>query len=274
MVLLLPDAEGTLAADLALAMEVAHEAGALSLQWLEKGAKSWDKSPGDPVTEADIAVNDLIERRLRTARPDYGWLSEETKDDPADRVHPSVWVVDPIDGTRAFMRGEPAYSVSIARLEGSQPVVAALFNPLTNELFAATAGGGATLNGERIQAMPTCSLDGCRMILRPEVHERLRRRPEWPVTQVLKPMPSSIAYRLALVASGRWDASIVLQSTNDWDIAAAALVVAEAGGIATDGEGQPFAFNRAVTSHPGVVAAGAKLHPLLMDRLREMGRPS
>jgi myo-inositol-1(or 4)-monophosphatase len=172
------------------------------------------------------------------------------------------------------MRGEPGFSVSIARLEGSRPVVGALFNPLTNELFAATAGGGATLNGERISAMPTCNLEGCRMILRPEVHERLRVRPEWPVTQVLKPMPSSIAYRLALVATGRWDASIVLQSTNDWDIAAAALIVTEAGGMATDGEGRPFTFNREVTRHPGVVAAGAMLHPLLMDRLRKMGRAS
>ncbi len=270
----LPGADASLADDLALAVEVAREAGALSLQWLEKGARSWDKSPGNPVTEADMAVNDLISGRLRTARPDYGWLSEETKDNPADRMQDRVWVIDPIDGTRAFMRGEPAFCISIARLERSRPVVGTLFNPLTNELLAATAGGGATLNGEPIQAMPTCSLDGCRMILRPEIQERLRKRPEWPVTQVLKPMPSSIAYRLALIAAGRWDAAIVLQNTNDWDIAAAALIVAEAGGIATDGDGRPFTFNQAVTSHPGVVAAGARLHPLLLDRLKEMGRAS
>jgi myo-inositol-1(or 4)-monophosphatase len=274
MVSHLPGAEADLRDDLDLAAEVALEAGALSLEWLEKGAKTWDKSPGNPVTEADIAVNDLIERRLRPARPGYGWLSEETKDDPADRAHGRVWVIDPIDGTRAFMRGEAAFCISIARLEGPRPVVGALFNPLTNELLTATAGGGATLNGEPIEAMPTCNLHGCRMILRPEVHERLSKRQEWPVTQVLKPMPSSIAYRMALVAAGRWDAAIVLQGTNDWDIAAAALIVEEAGGIASDGEGRPFAFNQAITRHPGVVAAGAKLHPLLMDRLREMGRPS
>jgi len=91
---------------------------------------------------------------------------------------------------------------------------------------------------------------------------------------VLKPMPNSVAYRIALVASGRWDAAIVLQQTNDWDIAAAVLILAEAGGIASDGEGRPFVFNREITRHQGVVAAGATLHPLLMDRLREMGRPS
>lgn len=270
----MPGADDELKADLALAVNVAREAGALSLEWLKKGAKTWDKSPGNPVTEADIAVNNLIAERLRNARPDYGWLSEETKDNPGDRLQERVWVIDPIDGTRAFMRGEPYFCISIARLEGERPVAAALFNPMTNEMMAAAAGGGATLNNEPIRAMPTCALDGCGVIVRPEIHERLRRNPQWPVTRILTPMPNSIAYRLALVAAGRWDAAIGLQATNDWDIAAAALIVEEAGGVVTNGEGAPFAFNQAVTRHPGVVAAGAGLHPLLMDRLIQMSRSS
>jgi len=270
----LPGAEPSLADDLDLVVDVAREAGALSLEWLEKGAKTWDKSPGNPVTEADIAVNDLISKRLRRERPDYGWLSEETRDNPTDRAQARTWVVDPIDGTRAFVRGEPYFCISIARLEGARPMVGVLFNPMTNELFAASAGAGATLNGEQIIAMPTCALDGCGFIIRPEIHERLRRNPAWPVVRILTPMPNSIAYRIALVAAGRWDAAIGLQQTNDWDIAAAVLILAEAGGVATDGEGRPFAFNQAVTRHPGVVAAGASLHPLLMDRLREMSRPA
>jgi myo-inositol-1(or 4)-monophosphatase len=183
-------------------------------------------------------------------------------------------VVDPIDGTRAFMRGEPYFCISIARLEGERPVVGALFNPMTNEMMAATKGGGATLNTEPIRAMPTCGFEGCGVIVRPEIHDRLRKNPQWPVTRILTPMPNSIAYRLALVAAGRWDAAIGLQATNDWDIAAAVLIVEEAGGIATNGEGAAFAFNQAVTRHPGVVAAGAGLHPLLMDRLMQMSRPS
>jgi myo-inositol-1(or 4)-monophosphatase len=267
-------AEPSLADDLALVTDVAREAGALSLQWLQKGAKAWDKSPGNPVTEADLAVNDLIARQLRAARPSYGWLSEETRDNPDDRTQAQTWVVDPIDGTRAFVRGEPYFCVSIARLEGDRPVVGVLFNPLTNEMFAASAGGGATLNSERIVTMPTCALDGCGMIIRPEIHERLKRHPAWPAMSILSPMPNSIAYRIALVAAGRWDAAVGLQKTNDWDIAAAVLILAEAGGTATDGEGRRFAFNQDVTSHPGVVAAGASLHPLLMDRLRQMSRPA
>lgn len=270
----MPGADADLKADLALAVDVAREAGALSLDWLKKGARTWDKSPGNPVTEADIAVNNLIAERLREARPDYGWLSEETKDNPVDRVQERVWVVDPIDGTRAFMRGEPYFCISIARLEGDRPVVAALYNPMTNEMLAAAKGSGAVLNEEPIRAMPTCGLEGCGVIVRPEIHDRLRRSPQWPVTRILSPMPNSIAYRLALVAAGRWDAAIGLQATNDWDIAAAVLIVEEAGGIATNGEGAAFVFNQAETRHPGVVAAGAGLHPLLMDRLIQMSRPS
>jgi myo-inositol-1(or 4)-monophosphatase len=152
--------------------------------------------------------------------------------------------------------------------------VAALFNPMTNEMLMATKGGGATLNNESIRAMPTCGLEGCGLIVRPEIHDRLRKNPLWPVTRILTPIPSSIAYRLALVAMGRWDAAIGLQGTNDWDVAAALLIVEEAGGVVTDGEGAAFAFNQAVTRHPGVVAAGAGLHPLLMDRLMQMSRPS
>src|SRR5574339_474622 len=103
----LPDVDADIRADLDLAVEVAREAGQHSLEWLRKGARSWNKSPGNVVTEADIAINDLIGNRLRSARPDYGWLSEETRDNPADRRQRRVWVVDPIDGTRAFVKGEP-----------------------------------------------------------------------------------------------------------------------------------------------------------------------
>lgn len=260
--------------DLDLAVDVAREAGKLSLEWLEKGAKAWDKSPGNVVTEADIAVNDLIAERLRTERPGYGWLSEETKDNPADRSQRRVWVVDPIDGTKAFVRGEPGFCISIARLEGPRPVVGALFNPLTNEMFVAAEGRGAILNDQPVRVTPTCSLGGCGMIVRPEIHARLSAHPDWPITRILKPMPNSIAYRIALVATGRWDAAIGLQRTNDWDIAAAVLILEEAGGIATDGSGRPFVFNREVTRHLGVVAAGAVLHPLIMEKLQGSSQPA
>ena len=145
-----PDTQLSLDADLALVTEVALEAGRLSLRWLKRGARVWEKSPNNPVTEADIAVNDLIRKRLGSARPGYGWLSEETKDNPANRLQARTFVVDPIDGTKAFVKGEPGFCVSIARLEGCRPVVGALFNPLTEEMLSAKKGGGAHLNGQPI----------------------------------------------------------------------------------------------------------------------------
>src|ERR1700754_669817 len=144
----LPAAEAELKDDLALIGEVAREAGRLSLEWLEKGAKTWEKSPDNPVTEADIACNDLIKQRLRTARPSYGWLSEETRDNPADRAQPRVFVVDPIDGTKAFVKGENGFCASIAIIEAGQPIAGAVYNPNFDELLTAHTGGGCFLNDE------------------------------------------------------------------------------------------------------------------------------
>lgn len=255
--------------DLALIVDVARDAGRLALHWLDVGARSWDKSPGNPVTEADIAVNDLITQRLGQARPDYGWLSEETKDDLDNRTAERVFVVDPIDGTKAFVKGEPGFCVSIALLEQSRPTAGVLFNPLMDEMYAAAAGQGATLNGETIRATQAASLE-CRMVGRPEAF-----RPErWPGIELMEPMPNAIAYRIALVAAGRWDAAVALNPKNDWDLAAAVLILEEAGGVATDPAGRPFAFNGPTVVHSGVVASGANLHPLLLEKLGYPGHLS
>jgi myo-inositol-1(or 4)-monophosphatase len=269
-----PEATGGAAEDLALLMDVARDAGRLSLEWLAKGARAWDKSPNNPVTEADLAVNDLIRDRLAAVRPGYGWLSEETGDDPANRRQTRTFVVDPIDGTRAFVKGEPAFTVSIARLEKRRPVAGVVFNPMTNELFAASEGGGATLNGEPIRASMAETLADSRIIGHADLFALKAAGNPTPPMQFMRPVPSSLAYRICLVASGRWDAAIRLQPTHDWDIAAAVLIHAEAGGIVTDPHGAELRFNRASPIHPGVLAAGAMLHPLLMDRLKRTGRPS
>jgi myo-inositol-1(or 4)-monophosphatase len=265
----LPAVEEELEADLALVKDVALEAGALSLKWLEQGARVWEKSPDNPVTEADIAVNDLIRRRLCAARPDYGWLSEETKDNPADRAQAKVFVVDPIDGTKAFLKGEPGFCVSIARLEGRKSVVGALYNPLTCELLSARLGGGAQLNGRAIRAPDARSVIGCRMVGRPEV---FGDRTCWPEMALIDPMPNAIAYRIALAAMGKWDAAVALNNKSDWDLAAAVLILEEAGGVATDRLGDAFFFNGASLIQRGVVAAGAGLHPLILDKIRRLGQ--
>lgn len=260
------EADLALLQDLALLKDVAREAGQLALDMMRAGAKAWDKSPGNPVTEADLAVNDLIAKRLRGARPEYGWLSEETKDNPADRSQPHVWVVDPIDGTKAFVKGDTGFCVAIARLDGDQPAAGVIYNPNFDELLHARAHGGAFLNDRPIR-VTQCARVGCKMVGQPDVFARDDAATRWPGMSLIRPMPNAVAWRLALVAAGRWDAAVALNPKNDWDLAAAVLLVREAGGIATARNGDPLVFNGPSVVHAGVVAAGAALHPLIMERL-------
>jgi myo-inositol-1(or 4)-monophosphatase len=261
------DADLALLQDLALLKDVAREAGELSLEWLRRGAKSWDKSADNPVTEADIAVNDLIAKRLRSARPEYGWLSEETRDNPADRTQGKVWVVDPIDGTRAFVKGDTGFCVSIARIDAGRPVAGVVYNPNFDELLHARVDGGAFLNDRPIRVTQATTL-ACRMVGQPEVFARRDAAARWPGIELITPMPNAMAWRLCLVAAGRWDAAVALNPKSDWDLAAAVLLVREAGGIATDREGKQLVFNQASVLQRGVVAAGAPLYPLIMEGLQ------
>lgn len=260
------DADLALLQDLALLKDVAREAGELALDMMRTGAKAWDKSPGNPVTEADIAVNDLIAKRLRGARPEYGWLSEETRDNPVDRTQDKVWVVDPIDGTRAFVKGDTGFCVSIALLHGAKPAVGVIYNPNFDELLHARVHGGAFLNDRPIRVTQTSKIS-CRMVGQPDVFAREDAPVRWPGMELIRPIPNAIAWRLCLVAAGRWDAAVALNPKNDWDLAAAVLLVREAGGVATDRYGEPLVFNRPSVIQQGVVAAGAALHPLIMERL-------
>lgn len=244
----------------------AREAGALAMEWLEKGARSWDKSPDNPVTEADLAVNDLIFKRLLDSRPSYGWVSEESCDVRNRRRAKRLFMVDPIDGTRAFIRGEPYFCVSIARLEADQPVAGVVYNPITDELFEAARGSGARLNGEAIQAGARTDLSGLRLIAGAPAF----RSNAWPGVELADPTPNSVAYRLCLVAAGRWDAVVSFRPKCDWDLAAAALILEEAGGICTDHLGAALSFNWAQDAVRSVAASGASLHALLIDRLRCM----
>lgn len=259
-----------LEADLALISDVAREAGALSLHWLKKGARSWEKSPNNPVTEADIACNDLIAKRLRPARPDYGWLSEETRDNAQDRSQRRVFVVDPIDGTKAFVNGETGFCVSIAIIEDGEPIAGVVYNPNFDELVGARAGGGTHLNGERVE-VAYCNSLACSMIGQPDVFAR-HNVEHWPDIRLIDAVPNAMAWRMSLVAAGHWDATVALNEKSDWDLAAAVLLVKEAGGVATDRHGRPFVFNGESVIQKGAVAASADLHPLIMERLRQWAR--
>ncbi len=257
--------------DHALLLQAVREGGRLALDYFRGEFKHWEKNPGDPVSEADHAVNDLLAERLCQARPDYGWLSEETADAPERMQAQRVWVVDPIDGTRAFIRGLPEFTVSVALVESGRPVIAVVYNPATEELFEAAAGGGASLNGGPIKVSGQLEFAGARFISGKRIFERAG----WPEPPENAEFASinSIAYRMCLVAAGRHDACLSLTRKSDWDIAAADLIVAEAGGLSTTARNQAFVYNRAVLTHPSVIIAGPGLHRRLMGFLDAIERP-
>jgi len=259
--------EGDLASDRRLLRRAVAAAGALALDHFHARPESWQKAPGQLVTEADLAVDRLLHGILIGARPDDGWLSEERPDDGSRHRRRRVWVVDPIDGTRAFVAGKPEFAISIALVLEGTPTLAAVFNPARDEQFEAQRDGGAQLNGARIQISAQRELSGARLL---SSRTEMERR-DWPALLPeahFTPM-SSLAYKLALVAAGRFDGLISLRASHDWDLAAAALLISEAGGRLSGADGRPLALNQPTPRHSGLAAAGTTaLHRALVARLR------
>jgi myo-inositol-1(or 4)-monophosphatase len=260
--------EGTsLSHDLATMRLVAREAGCLAMDFKRRGeTKAWEKSPGHPVTEADLAVNALLACRLGAARSQYGWLSEETVDDPANRAAGRVWVVDPIDGTRAFMQGDPNWCVGLAVVERGAAVAGVIYAPEYDALYEARLGGGAYLNGNPIAASNCAALEDCRMIASQSVLGHKDWPVPWPPLEIARPKPNATLLRLALIASGAWDATLALGRKSDWDLAPGEIILSEAGGLATAHDGAAFVYNRTVPAQRSLIAAGKRLHPLLVER--------
>ncbi len=243
------------------------QAGKIALKYYQSDLKSWEKKPGDPVSEADIAIDTYLKEHLLTTHPDYGWLSEETVDDPSRLDKSRVWIIDPIDGTRSFIAGEPEFTVSAALVEDGKPVCAVVFNPVTEEFFEALIGEGAYLNGKRLQCSDRSNLDGSKLLASRkafEWHNWLEDAPKAEFSHL-----NSIAYRMAVVASCDYDASLSLSAKSDWDIAAADLILSEAGGISTTTKGDPLTYNQSDPLHETVISSGLSLHPVLMDLLKD-----
>ncbi len=265
----MPEADPTLPEDMATMRELARDAGGLAMSFLAGGrqAENWQKTGGSPVTEADIAVNDLCALRLREARPDYGWLSEETADNPAKRRRQRCWVVDPIDGTRAYIDGDPYWCIGLSVVERGVAVAGVIYAPALDQMYEARLGAGAFLNGSRICVSAKADAGTCRLIAAARTHKR------WPGATLANPKPNATLLRMAFVATGEWDAAVVLGRKSDWDLAAGAVLVTEAGGIATTHLGEPFLFNRQTPAQRSVIAAGKALHPLLVEQVSRVKLP-
>jgi myo-inositol-1(or 4)-monophosphatase len=262
-------------ADLALIEEAVRDAGHIARKFYRGSYRKWDKGHGQPVTECDLAIDSFLTDRLRGARPDYGWLSEETEDNPEQRHAKIVFVVDPIDGTVALLKGRPHFTICAATVRDGRPVVGVVYNPITGEFFSAAAGQGARLNGKPIRVTARRELDGCRM-LGPKTafeHPEACIAPEFPWPPMHVETRNSVAYRLALVACGAFDATVALSAKHDWDLAAADLIVQEAGGRATTHTGAILHYNRQQPVQPSVVAAGPSLHPQIVQRVQDLELP-
>ena len=254
--------------DQALLVSAVREAGAIALQHFRTEVRAWQKEGGTPVSDADIAVNQHLHRRLGDARPHYGWLSEETEDDPARLTRRRVWVVDPIDGTKAYLAGTPHFCHAVALVEDGKPILAALFNPAVDEFYEAAVGLGAKLNGCPIRVSERSELEGCRIAAFEPMFRHPAWREPWPPMDVVP--RDSAAYRFALVASGAVDAALGLNSKNDWDLAAADLIVREAGGRVTSHDGHALTYNTERATHRSFSAAGPAMHDALFARVGQV----
>jgi myo-inositol-1(or 4)-monophosphatase len=242
----------------------------LALEASRKPVKSWLKAQDSPVSEVDIAVDVLLKARLEPIVPQAAWLSEETEDDPARLSARRVWIVDPIDGTRSFLAGRADWTVSVALVEDRRPIVAALYAPATEEFFLAIAGASVTRNGLAIRASAGEALAGARISGPKRLLDQIAKAAP---DIVIAPRVHSLALRLARVADNTLDAAFAGGNSHDWDLAAADLLVHEAGGALTTLDGATLSYNGATPTHGMLVAAGRPRHRALSTLLYSSDAP-
>jgi myo-inositol-1(or 4)-monophosphatase len=249
--------------DLTLLEDAVREAGHIARKFYGGDYRQWSKEGGSPVTEADLAVDKYLCETLTAARPSYGWLSEESADDPARLTKREVFVIDPIDGTVAFLKNRPHFTICAAVVVDGRPCCGVVYNPISEELYAARTGAGARRNGVPIHVGSRDTLEGCAML---GDRTQLTLSP-WPDMHVQN--RNSVAYRLVLVADGSADATVSLTAKRDWDLAAADVILHEAGGLLTDTHGAALIYNRPVTKQSTLIAANPALNQEIRALLRQ-----
>jgi myo-inositol-1(or 4)-monophosphatase len=254
--------------DYELLKSAVREAGTLANGYFKRELRVHKKPDGTEVSEADLAVDAAMKLDLTTRRKTYGWLSEESPDDRERLKHSRVWMIDPIDGTGGFLRHIPEWTVSAALVEDGVPVLGVVYNPAKDEFFHAMRGHGAFLNEESIRVSDKATLEGAKMIASGGLFRKKIWEEPWPSVEAQ--WVNSVAYRMALVAAGRGDATISLSPKAEWDLAAGALLIEESGGLVSDHLGQPHIYNSQIARFPSLVASGKALHRLLIERTRRI----
>jgi myo-inositol-1(or 4)-monophosphatase len=250
------------AADLRLLIDAARAAGAELRARFGTTQQRWAKENKSPVTEADYAANAILKETLRSARPDYGWLSEEDVDGPERLDAHRVFIVDPLDGTRSFIHGRDDFCTALAIVEDGVAIAGAIYRPMTDHIYAGGPGLGAQLNGAPIAPSTQDAIENCIMVGDHDLSRSKKWREFWPPVRVRA--VHAFQLRLAFIASSEGDATIGFGAKWDWDVAAGAAIITGAGGRITDPWGRALKFNHKSAKTPGVVASGARLHPLLI----------
>ena len=253
------------ARDLALLTDAARKAGEIALRFWRQAPKAWEKPGQGPVTEADLAVNAALRDMLRSARPDYGWLSEEDPDSETRLETEFQFILDPIDGTRSFIAGEDVFAISLAVVQNGVARAGVVYLPALDRLYTATDHGPALKDGQPIMASKQQGIEGARLLTTAQALQPQH----WPggVPDLKRSFRASLAYRLCLVAEGRHDGMLTLRDAWEWDIAAGSLIAARAGAAVTDRTGQTLRFNQPNPLAPGVLVAAPGLHAALLQRL-------
>jgi myo-inositol-1(or 4)-monophosphatase len=250
---------GEFARELKAAHSAALEAGEiLKRHWHERGFTVNEKSWDNPVTTADFEADHKLKEILHNGFPEYGWLSEETADNSDRLARERVWIVDPLDGTKEFIKGVPEFVVAIALAERGLAVLGVTYNPIKRELFWGGRGLGCHLDDASVHVTTTTRLaDATVLASRSET-----ARGEWKAYEGLIKAQAvgSVAYKLALVAAGRADATFTLKPKSEWDVAAGAALIIAAGGRITDIDGNDLRFNRPSVKLKGLVASNGLLH--------------
>ena len=252
-----------------VAQEAARAAGKVILRWYEGDYTVREKSSDSPVTEADTEANRCLHEQIIGAFPDDGWLSEETGDSAARLDKKRVWVIDPLDGTKEFIKHIPEFCVCIGLVENGAPILGVTYNPVRDEMFAAERGAGTTLNGDQVMVSSQSNLaDAVVLASRSEVD-----RGEWKAfeSEMRVDLTGSVAYKLALIAAGRADATFSLTPKNEWDVCSGAALILEAGGRFATRSAEPRIFNQADPLLQGIIACNATLYQPIVDGLRAHG---
>ena len=247
------------------ATETVIAAGETIMEFFMESYQVSEKSPDNPVTDADLAADRLLRERLSEILPQAGWLSEETIDDLERLKRPLTWIVDPLDGTKEFVLGIPEFSISVALVAHSQPVLGIVYNPVSAELYTCLKGSGVYLNEEPTQVSNKRDLAGMTV----DASRSERKRGEFePFEQLINVRTlGSIAYKLARVAAGQADATWSRGPKNEWDICAGTLLITEAGGHCVDLDSHPFQFNRANPEISGIIATNDTLYEQVIELL-------